>query len=472
MSIYKAYDILGQADGELTPELYRSWGRTLGQQLEPKAKFVVGGDVRGSTPPFLAALVEGLCQAGLDVVDLGILPTPMVYYAQRRLQAEGCAIVTASHRPATANGLKWMLGDQPPNEDQVRRLKREAETSRPSPPNRPQTTPRTLDVSFDYVAWLQETWVESRAVQRRVVLDPGHGCWAARARRYLQAVFPHCLFSVIRDTPDAEFGGRTPDCAQADLLHDLSDAVYHERAHLGIAFDGDGDRVVFADDEGTPLTAEEATWVLLQGLGSELEGRPFVCDLRFSNHILETAGGLGAVPVVERPGHAFLHHRMLQTGAKFGAEISGHYFFDALEGGSDALFAACQMIAHLARSDLPPAEVRRMCPPVYITPELRVLIEPECLGGVIEQIRSAWSQYPQTSIDGVRVSFPDGWALVRSSATEPALSLRFEAAGWTGLGELAHRFCQALGDVGNDLWIEYEAVMGAQDHSQLAPNGS
>ena len=122
VSVYKPCDIRGEAATELSAALYEAWGRALGRQLPPAAKFVVGGDVRESTPPFLAALVEGLCQAGLDVVDLGLLPTPMIYYAKRRLHADGCAIVTASHNPATINGLKWMLGDRPPTPDDVAAL--------------------------------------------------------------------------------------------------------------------------------------------------------------------------------------------------------------------------------------------------------------------------------------------------------------------------------------------------------------
>ena len=468
MSIYKPCDIRGPID-ELGPERYRSWGHALGRQVEPKAKFLVGGDVRGSTRRFLDALVDGLCQAGVDVVDLGLLPTPMIYYAKRRLRAAGCAIVTASHNPADINGLKWMLGDQPATPEQVQLLEREAEAPSPAPSDRPRSEPRGLDVSFDYVAWQQMTWVKTRDIERRIVLDPGHGCWAARARRYLQAIFPRSLFSVIHDTPDAEFGGRIPDCSRPELLDELSDAVYHERAHVGVAFDGDGDRVGFVDNEGTPLTAEEATWVLLQSLGPELAGQPFVYDLKFSDRIPEAAAGLGAEPLVERSGHTFIRGRMLQSKAIFGAEISGHYFFRTLEGGDDGLFAACQMIAHLARCKVTLAELRRMCPPVHVTPDVRVPVEPDQGDHVIEQVRSAWSQYPQTTVDGVRVSFPDGWALVRSSVTESALTFRFEANEWSQLAEMVHSFCDALGDFGDQLWDAYRATTVGADRCQAGP---
>ncbi len=500
MSIYKPCDIRGCATRELTPELYRGWGRGLGVQVGPKAKFVVGGDVRTSTPPFLAALVEGLCEVGVDVVDLGTLPTPMVYYAKRRLSAAGCAIVTASHNPPGANGLKWMIGDQPPSEDDIRALDQPAEqTTSPHPDPLPRgegtrdrplpkgegtkgpkaesrnrkagtrtprsdgegTQARNLDVSFDYVAWLQEVWFDTPPLGQPIVLDTMHGAWACRARRYLQAVFPRTVFVAIHDTPNGAFDGRSPDCSLPDRLEDLAEAVYHHRACLGIAMDGDGDRVAFVDDEGNTLSAEEATWVLLQSFGPALPGERFIYDLKFSDRVPEAARQLGAEPLVERSGHTFVRGRMLRTGARFGAETNGHYYFRDLEGGDDGLFAACWMISYLAQSPgTSLAQRRRECPPVFMTPDLRVPLETTKHAAVIAKVRRAWRKYPQSEIDGVRVDFPTGWALVRGSGAEPALSFRFEAGDWDGLGELVHRFCDGLAEVGKDLWATYHQAMG------------
>ncbi len=461
MSIYKPCDIRGSAGGELTPELYRRWGVTLGHQVASGAKFVVGGDVRESTPSFLAALADGLCDVGLDVVALGALPTPMIYYAKRRLVAAGCAIVTASHNPPDVNGLKWMIGDRPPTEKDVRALKRGAEGERPKRNSRSRTSPRSVDVTFDYVASLQETWVDTPVVKRPIILDGMHGAWAGRARRYLQAVFPHSVFSAIHDAPDSSFGGRTPDCSLPDALVDLGESVYQQRAFLGIAFDGDGDRVAFVDDEGTPLTAEESTWVLLSSFAEQLRGEPFVYDVKFSERVPEAARKLGAEPLVERSGHTFIRHRMLKSGAPFGAEVSGHYFFRALGGGDDGLFAACRMIAHLAASGKTLSQLRRKSPRVFMTPDLRVRVKERYRRSVVRQVRETWSKYPATDIDGVRIQFPDGWALVRNSVTEPALTFRFESRNWNGLAKLVSKFCDSLPEVGDALWASYEDAMGA-----------
>jgi phosphomannomutase len=507
VSVYKPCDIRGEAATELSPALYEAWGRGLGRQLPQGAKFVVGGDVRESTPPFLAALIDGLCHEGLNVVDLGLLPTPMVYYAKRRLHADACAIVTASHNPAAINGLKWMLGERPPTPEDVAALQRAAEagqgsagwcgscTAAPALANgagsatasptdastasptdragqgrgegngdhRAPTEPRTLDISFDYVACLQETFVESLTAQRHIVLDPMFGCWAGRARRYLHAIFPQCLFSTVHDVVDDRFDGRTPDCSRQEALDELCEAVYRERAHLGVAFDGDGDRVALVDSEGVALRPEESTWALLQCLGKELKGERFVHDVKLSDRIPEAARQLGAEPLVERSGHAFIRTRVRNTAALFGAEASGHYFYRALEGCDDGLYTACLVIAYLARTGKALAELRHACPRIYITPDLRVTVAPNLQSNIIQQIRTAWEGFPQRTIDGVRIDTPGGWALVRSSVTEPALTFRFEGLDWHALDDLVERFCDAMPEYGGELLARFKAAMGNEE---------
>ncbi|NUQ61767.1 MAG: phosphomannomutase/phosphoglucomutase [Pirellulales bacterium] len=459
MSIYKPCDIRGHAMTELTPELYQRWGQALGRQLQPGAKFVVGGDVRMSTPAFLAALVDGLCRAGIDVVDLGTLPTPIIYYAKHRLMADACAIVTASHNPPDDNGLKWLLGNQPPTQEQVAILHRMVDEPE-ALDGRVHRAPRRIDITFDYVAWLQELWSQRRPVRLHTVLDPMHGCWAGRARRYLHAIFPQVLLTPIHDTPDAVFDGRCPDSSRHELLEELSEAVDHQRADLGVAFDGDGDRITFVDDDGVILTGEETAAILLESFGEEIAGQPFVYDLKFSDRIPELAKTLGARPIVERSGHAFLRARMLESGALFGAEISGHYFYRDLEGGDDALYTACRLIDHLARTGKSLTELRRAFPEIFVTPDLRVPVDPAKCETVLAHVRSAWSEYPQTTVDGVRIQFPDGWALVRASVTEPAMTFRFEASSLQGLYELVWRFCDSLPEIGDPLWSHYEEAMG------------
>jgi phosphomannomutase len=431
-------------------------------QVKNGEKFVVGGDTRRSTADFLAALIEGLAQTGVDTVDLGRLPTPMIYHAKRRLKAAACAIVTASHNPGFVNGLKWMIGDRPPTSCDVEAMRRSAENA-PSKGNRVPRQPRSMDISFDYVANLQETWLEAMNSQLHLVIDPMHGCWAGRARRYLHAIFPQCLFSTINDTLEGDFAGHMPDCSQPSLLHPLGEAVYRERAHLGIAFDGDGDRLALVDENGMPLSGEETAWILLESFGKELRGQRFVHDLKFSERIIEHARERGAEPIAERSGHAFIRAKMVETDALFGAEVSGHYFFRSLDGGDDGFYAACRLIAYLARTGAKLGELRRECPTIYITPDLRIPVPREVQSEILENVRTAWASFEQNNIDGIRIETLSGWILARPSVTEEALTFRFESIDWQALDDLVERFSDSLPEEwGEELIGHYAAAMGRE----------
>ena len=455
MNVYKPCDIRGDAAEELSPALYRSWGRVLGEKLDPGACFVVGGDVRQSTPVFLAALIEGLCQAGMQVLDTGIVPTPMVYFARRFLRAHGCAVVTASHSPPPVNGLKWMVGDRPPRETEVQSLKEGSERGGVSA--RPPGSARKLDMVPEYDAWLRQTWHrETGAPSGRVVLDPGNGCWAGYCLPSLQQVFPGMGFIAIHDRRDGAFPDRDPDCARPAHLEALAEKVHREDADLGIAFDGDGDRVAFVDDEGQALTAEQATWVLLHSFGEALRDRHFVYDIKFADFVPETAGQLAALPVVQKSGHAFIRTLMIEKKALFGAEISGHYFYQTLEGGDDGLFTACRMINFLAEEKKSLSALRRACPPVWMTPDLRLRDTEKTLQDVMQRFQTAFSHCPQTSVDGIRVDFSDGWALLRKSVTEAAITCRFEGTTQSSLERIVGEVCARLGASGRRLYQLYE----------------
>lgn len=459
MSVYKACDIRG-AVGELSPSLYESWGRSLGRRLPAGTGFLVGGDLRPSTPAFLAALVEGLCQAGMEVVDLGVVPTPVVFFARRWWQIRACAVVTASHSPSGINGLKWMIGELPPSEEEVLALQEEEGEGLPE---RPRGTRKPAEIAALYCQWLRRTWSsQTLPADLRVVLDPGNGCWAGLARTCLTQVFPGLQVAAIHDRPDGRFPGRGPDCARPPGLRGLAGAVEAERAGLGVAFDGDGDRVALVDGGGHALSAEEATWVLLHSFGEELRDQTFVYDIKFSDRIPETARGWGARPLAQRSGHAFIRTSMIQERACFGAEISGHYFYGQLEGGDDGLFTACRVLAHLGRCGQSLEELRRACPAIFATADLRVALDPAAQEQLLRQVREVFGDRPQVLVDGVRVEFDDGWALLRKSVTEAKLTLRFEGESAASLERLVRGFSGRFPELGGGLYEQYRAEEGEE----------
>ena len=199
----------------------------------------------------------------------------------------------------------------------------------------------------------------------------------------------------------------------------------------------------------------------LDSFGEELRGQRFVYDLKFSERLVEHARELGAEPVAERSGHAFIRAKMVETGAMFGAEVSGHYFFRSLDGGDDGFYAACRLIAHLARSGDSLGELRRQCPTIYITPDLRLSVPREAQAEILESVHTAWESFEQTTIDGIRIETPSGWILVRPSVTEEALTFRFESIDWQALDDLVERFSNSLPDeLGDELVGHYAAAMG------------
>ena len=203
MSVYKACDIRGPVD-QLSEELYRSWGHSIGRQAGAGGRVVAGGDVRLTTPAFLEAAVDGLVRAGLEVIELGILPTPMIYFAKRFLGVQGCVIVTSSHNPADTNGLKWMVGDLPPGPGDVQRLREEAETANFGGTSASQAGGKRAkeDIGESYLAWLKESFGGSVDTDMRIVLDPGEGCWSDRALEYFGKVFEGMKASAINDVAD------------------------------------------------------------------------------------------------------------------------------------------------------------------------------------------------------------------------------------------------------------------------------
>lgn len=452
MSVYKPCDIRGTID-HLSVEQYRSWGRCIARRAKKRTVYI-GGDVRKHTPDFLAALEAGLVDGGAIVRNLGIVPTPMVYFANRNFGTGNCAIVTASHNPPHYNGLKWMIEHRPPTHEQVEQFR--AETERNARDDVEPGERADTEIEPQYVSWLATRF--GRPLKKfHLVVDPGSGCWSTRASRALGHVLPGVKITAMHDEPDGDFPMRDPDCAKPQNLGALCETVKNLNANLGLAFDGDGDRVAFVDDDGVALTAEQATCVLLQSFAGKLDEKPFVYDVKFSDKVAEAAASHGAQPHAERSGHAFIRAAMQRTGAPFGAEISGHFFYGELDGSDDGLFTAMLMIDHLIKTGTTLSDLRAQCPDIHMTGDLRLTLDADQCAAGVARARKAFPDRPISTIDGVRIDFDDGWALVRTSVTEPALTFRFEGRDAAALDAVVNRFCDAMGDIGEALRKKHHA---------------
>ncbi|MBM4030331.1 MAG: phosphomannomutase/phosphoglucomutase [Planctomycetes bacterium] len=444
MSIFKACDIRGAYPAELDERLYADLGRAIGTVLRERAdapSVVVAGDVRPSTPSLQRALVEGLAATGCRVTDLGMAPTPAAYFAARRLRPDGLAIVTASHNPAGDNGLKLALGPMPVTEEEMARVEQALAARRFAAGH---GSVRRLAVDADYAGWLRSTARQGRGL--RLALDCGNGAFSELAPRVLRPLGYDV--SELFCTPDGTFPNRPPNPSVRENLGALCDAVPRCRAALGVALDGDGDRLAIVDDLGRPLTGDQAIILLAQHLlgkesrepraascepqeagSSKLVARSserVVLDIKCSRAVLDAVAAGGATPLLERSGHTFIKTRMIAEAAAFGGELSGHFFYRELEGGDDGLYSILRAAELAGQCGQPLSALVDAMPRYATTPDIRVPYAAGDGPARLDQLAAA-ATGEVTRLDGVRVAYPDGWALARCSVTEPLLTFRFEA---------------------------------------------
>lgn len=438
MSAWKACDIRGVFPAEVSPPLFASVGWAVAAQLPPGARVLVAGDFRASTPVLKTALTEGLRQAGARVLDAGLLPTPVAYFAHRLYGTDAVLIVTASHNPAGHNGLKLMIGALPPTVEELEELRAR---SLEAPPARAPGAVETVSPVAEYRRWILERWSGFRPdAGLTVVLDAGNGAWSELAPPVFEALGfrVHRLFCEI----DGRFPNRAPDSARAENLGALAAKVVETHSDLGIAWDGDGDRVSFADATGEILTADQMAVLLIGHLLRAGTGDRVIYDLKLSDAVRRAILEKGGTPLMERSGHTFLKRGMIERGCLFGCEASGHYFFRELAGGDDGLFSAL-LVASMARLR-PLEERRRALPPLHITPDLRLRRgDPDC-AAISERLRTALRPSRETALDGVRMETREGIVLVRDSVTERAVTMRMEASDAQALAGLIAKCMEAL----------------------------
>ena len=419
MSIFKDCDIRGIYGRELDEDTARRLGRAVGARIGGDDEVVVGGDLRPSTPALKAALIAGLCQSGAQVVDLGIVPTSAFYYGRRRLKAAAGVMVTASHNPAPYNGFKLIFGELAITPEELRVLAREmAAESFPSS----EGYVRQEQVLPAYLASISSAFPDIRP--HHLVVDAGNGSmWEAAPsalRRAGQKV------EELYCTPDGAFPNRNPNPAIATYLGDLCRRVVQVGAELGVAYDGDGDRVIFVDQRGRVQPADRTLVLFARHVLARHPGGSVVYDLKSSLVVSEGVLAAGGRPLMEKSGHAFIKRRLLTEGAILGGEISGHYFFGEL-GGDDALYATLLLLRALDEWGVPYAQAMDTVPAYPITPDLRIPCPREGAERILAELRTAFRDHPINPLDGVRIEFARGWALARISVTEPLITLRFEA---------------------------------------------
>jgi phosphomannomutase/phosphoglucomutase len=432
-AVFKEYDIRGVADADLTTGVIETIGKAFGtyiQRSTGRNKVVVGRDVRLSSERFFSAVTKGLLSTGCQVVDVGVVPTPALSFALDRAFADGAVMVTASHNPPEFNGLKLQVGPYPLAGEALQHVERliaknQFESGKGSM--------EEMNVIPAYMDHIRERIRLNRRL--KVVVDGGNGTAGLLGSRLMEDL--GCEVVSLYCEPDGRFPNHDPDPLVEENIRDLKATVLKESADFGIGFDGDGDRLGVVDERGATVLPDKYVALLAREF---LVGGPakVVLDVRCSQALIDDIVGHGGIPFMTRCGNAYILQKMRQENAALGVELSGHVFFnDPPLNFDDALFAAGKLAEYLSKMDKPLSELVQELPRYYSSPEMRIPCADTQKFGIVEMIKESFMESHEViDIDGARIKFEGGWALVRASNTQPVLSVRVEGRTEEDLREI------------------------------------
>ena len=447
MSIYREYDIRGVVGGELTFPLAEQIGKAFGTYLrrEGGSRLVLGRDVRLTSEGLRDSLMKGLLSTGTDVIDVGECTSPILYFSLFKLPVDGGVMITGSHNPAEFNGFKLCVGRETIYGEKIQEIRRMVE-------RRDYRTGKgrvsLSSIVPEYVRHLAKTCFFSPPSERKslkVVLDCGNGAAALAAPKLFKQLGLDLI--ELYCTPDGRFPNHHPDPTVLNNLTDLTASVRGNGADVGIAFDGDADRIGVVDENGEIIFGDRLMLLFAREILKAHPGATFISEVKASQILYSEISRLGGKPIMWKTGHSLIKAKMKETGALLAGEMSGHLFFaDRYFGFDDAIYAAGRLIEVLQKSDRPLSALLSDLPVSYSTPEIRVSCTDDKKFTVVERCKRILSQkHKIIDVDGVRVLFDDGWGLIRASNTQPALVMRFEAGSERRLDEI-RRYTEGILD--------------------------
>lgn len=452
-SIFRAYDIRGVVGQTLTPDIVLALGRAIGSEahFRGEQRVAVARDGRLSSPDLAKALIEGLKSTGRTVIDIGLVPTPLLYFATEVLNSKSGVMLTGSHNPADYNGLKIVIAGQTLSGDDIQKLRRRAETG-------DFVSGAGKVENRDLIADYTETVVQDMQIGRplKVVIDCGNGVAAKVAPALLRAL--ECELVELYCEVDGHFPHHHPDPSKPENLQALIDTVRREKADLGLAFDGDGDRLGVVDSSGKIIWPDRQMMVYAADVLCRQPGADIIFDVKCSRHLATQIVKSGGRPLMWKTGHSLIKAKMKETGAMLAGEMSGHIFFkERWYGFDDGIYAAARLIEILSGDPRNSAEVFAELPDAVNTPELTIGLQEGENFRFVERLKEL-AEFPEarvTDIDGLRVDFMNGWGLVRASNTTPSLVVRFEAESPQALARIQGQFGELMKRVKPDIALPF-----------------
>jgi phosphomannomutase/phosphoglucomutase len=443
MSIFRAYDIRGIVGETLTSQIVTEIGHAIGSEAAAhgQQKVVVARDGRLSGPLLIQALIEGLQRAGRTVIDIGMVPTPLLYFATHHLQTGSGVMLTGSHNPSNYNGLKIMIGGDTLSGNGIQALKTRIETGNLL--NSPSNQLENLDIRQIYLQRVTQDVKLARPF--KIVVDCGNGVGGVIAPELLRAL--GCEVIPLFCEVDGHFPNHHPDPSKPANLQTLIETVQAQQADFGIAFDGDADRLGVVDTQGKIVWADRQMILYATDILQRHPGAEIIFDVKCSRHLAEAIEMQGGKATMWCTGHSLIKAKLKQSGALLAGEMSGHIFFkERWYGFDDALYTAARLLEILAKDPRTPTEVFSSLPDAVNTPELNLNVAKDGEHFELMQKILATFHFDETAtistIDGLRVDFPLGWGLVRPSNTTPCLVIRFEAENQAELARIQTLFRQ------------------------------
>jgi phosphomannomutase/phosphoglucomutase len=451
--IFKAYDIRGIVGKTLTPENIEMIGRALGSEAASRGLKAIafGRDGRLSGPELGKALVKGVVAAGIDVIDVGMLPTPTLYYtAVEKAQGSGM-MLTGSHNPPDYNGIKMVLGGETLSGDTIQALRQRIENSDFTSG---EGNYSTLELKEEYIQRITSDIKLKRKL--KIVIDCGNGVAGAIAPTLFKQL--GCEVIEMFCDVDGNFPNHHPDPSQPENLKDIINAVKENHADLGLAFDGDGDRIGVVSGDGSVIWPDRLMMLFAEDVLKRNPGAQIIFDIKCSSNLMKYIWEKGGEPLMWKTGHSLIKAKMKQTGALLAGEMSGHIFFkERWYGFDDALYSAARLLEILSADMRKPRVVLSHLPDAINTPELKINMPEGEHHKFMDRLlaEADFGDANVSMIDGVRADYADGWGLVRASNTTPCLVLRFEGQSEEGIKKVQSRFRKALLDIKPDLQLPF-----------------
>jgi phosphomannomutase/phosphoglucomutase len=449
MGLFREYDLRGIVGSELTEDIAERLGRAYATFVKGRGVKTIslGRDGRLSSPNLHRFLLRGLLAGGIDVIDIGVCSSPLVYFSLFTLPVGGGIMITGSHNAAEYNGFKICIGKTAIHGEEIQELRRVMERGEfVSGEGRLTEHP----IIPDYLAYIKKSFSSVQAQRLHVVIDCGNGAASLVAKQALESL--GCKVTGLYCDLDGRFPNHHPDPTVLDNLADLMQAVNDHKADVGIGYDGDADRIGAVDERGEVLWGDRLMVIYARDILAANPGSTVISEVKASQSLYDDIAKRGGRPIMWKTGHSLIKAKMKEESALLAGEMSGHMFFaDRYFGYDDAVYASCRLIEILAKSARPLSALVADLPKTVVTPEIRVDLPDAVKFEVVQRIQSRFEDYLKSrerlgpnqlvlrdliTIDGVRAIFDEGWGLVRASNTQPALVLRYEATSPDGLNRI------------------------------------